>query len=1017
MAEIQSRPSSSTRGRGSGRGGRGALSSRGGRASTRSPNANGDSSFEDEGEIGFVKKKYAGEIAQIKEVFPGWSDVDIAFALQETNGDVELACTRIADGSISQWGEVQSHKKHHGRSKAKESTTAPEPTTKPARGGRAESGRGGRGKSTERGGRGGSRTRGASHVATNGSHHKENQALSIPTEKAWGDATPISSDGWGNDDTLKQASSTATKAASAALAASPAAPKPANPPTKKTWASMLRQSTEPPKPVEAAAPKSADSVEHLPPAPAPETEASEPQPIDTTSIPEESEPEKTEPEEQEESQPTTTVSTSVEPEVALPPSKDQLTEMNLEQVADTSHPPATITAASTAADSWDPRLTAASSSATPVSASQQQHQTPKAIAVGPVGSGYAASAQKATERVSRGPTHHQRRILDQEEAVRMPGHREVDRATVQFGAFSLVDAEEDVDEDREDAETRAQPPADSPVAHPRASLPPAQLAPTSDTFSASKPTAPSAAVAAPSIPTGPAASSTLIASATPAAPTAPAGAPTQPAAAAGMFRTNLDALAAAYPQAQVLTSKTAQQPPQGPQQYGRFPQPGSQDQPGFPQKSYDTFAGQTSTPNIPQSQSQYEAGIPAQASQAQQGPIQQPTGGAFSSAPNDYSYYASADQGNRGAPYNNNFYNQQYGGAQQQQQQQPAAQTAGQQGAPQDGAIASQQRGFGAYNNSQNDNQYPQSSVQASRFGASAAADAQNSGHNTPNPTQSHPPPGNPGHGMQPQGQGQYSGYNHPYYQSPYYSSYMYGNTYGAGNYGGGPYGKGSVYGQPHQYGMSPQAAAPFDHSSSGNTGFGQSSLHRGDSGLSSGLGGDYQRGASTQMGGQPGIGGAGGFGGGMHDSFGRGAGSGYSSQAGQSGYNAQGSQAGNAGSGADDLKPQYGGDSKTTGGPSPSLGAAARPGSAANPAASQSTLPPPQSNPQGMGGYGGYQSHLQGQHGLHGSQSGSGGAGYGMGGGAGQGHGNTYPYGNQYGGGSFYGNQQQRGGWGGNYH
>lgn len=55
----------------------------------------------------------------------------------------------------------------------------------------------------------------------------------------------------------------------------------------------------------------------------------------------------------------------------------------------------------------------------------------------------------------------------------MPGNREVDRAAVQFGAFNLNGSEEDVEGDREEPETRTQPPADSPVSQPRAALPPA----------------------------------------------------------------------------------------------------------------------------------------------------------------------------------------------------------------------------------------------------------------------------------------------------------------------------------------------------------------------------------------------------------------------------------------------------------------------------------------------------------------------------------------------------------------
>ena len=149
----------------------------------------------------------------------------------------------------------------------------------------------------------------------------------------------------------------------------------------------------------------------------------------------------------------------------ITPSKDDLTEDNLEQIPDASNPAPTATAASTAASSWDPRN--ASTTGTPYSL---QHGQPQAIR--PPTSGFQASALKATGTSGRTPSY-QRRVLDQEEAVRMPGNREVDRATVQFGAFNLSgNGEEDVDGEREEPETRAQPPQHSPVA-PRAALPPA----------------------------------------------------------------------------------------------------------------------------------------------------------------------------------------------------------------------------------------------------------------------------------------------------------------------------------------------------------------------------------------------------------------------------------------------------------------------------------------------------------------------------------------------------------------
>jgi hypothetical protein len=102
MSEVQSRPAAS-RGRGSARGGRGSFSSRGGRGG-RSHTTNGDkpdttaASIEDDGEVGQLKKQYGGRVATIKEMFPDWTDEDIVFALQETNGDLETTVDRITDG-------------------------------------------------------------------------------------------------------------------------------------------------------------------------------------------------------------------------------------------------------------------------------------------------------------------------------------------------------------------------------------------------------------------------------------------------------------------------------------------------------------------------------------------------------------------------------------------------------------------------------------------------------------------------------------------------------------------------------------------------------------------------------------------------------------------------------------------------------------------------------------------------------------------------------------------------------
>lgn len=409
-------------------------------------------------------------------------------------------------GNISQWGEVSSQKKDRTKSKAKDTFTtttgADGPAaTRTARGGRVDGTRG-RGRVTERGARGAIRGRSVK-PATDAPRAKENQPLSVPTDEsnAW-DTTKTNDDGgWA------QAAATSPWGVSAATDSTPAVTsKPAETPapaavpqgSQKTWASMLRQSTvpkpapQPPKEVSATKPEPA-----LEPLPAAVAEPSHPAPAEAEAPTEiatptpapvpEDEPESiaelsAEPQDEQTVADTTTV---VVPEVALPPSKDQLTETNLEQVADISNPPRTDTVASEAADSWDPRAATLSATATPLSASQAQHQPHKTPA-----SGFAATAIKATERTAlpRTAPNHQRRFLDQQEAVRMPvaANSQLERTTLQFGAFNLNEGEDDIDGDREEPETRAQPPADSPVTQPRASLPPAPQAALPDVYSAQK---------------------------------------------------------------------------------------------------------------------------------------------------------------------------------------------------------------------------------------------------------------------------------------------------------------------------------------------------------------------------------------------------------------------------------------------------------------------------------------------------------------------------------------------------
>lgn len=838
MSDVQTRPVARGGRPSAARGGRGGFSSRGARSS-RTPNTNGSAkhdqeptslpTLDDQGEIADLNKAHGSKIPIVKELFPDWSEVDILYALKETDGDETLTIERIIDGSISQWGEVSNQKKDRTKSKAKDTFTTTTGADAPAsnnsrnaRGGRPEGARG-RGRATERGSRGAARGRSA-QPATNGSRPKDGQPLSVPTDEsnAWDTAKNTDDGGWA---TAAAATSWEPAAPSdPAPAASSNASEPAKSAvipqgTSKTWASMLRQSVvvpkpAPPPPREPSAPKQEPALEPLPAAtdaaPAPETEPEqEPETIAELSA-----------EPQTEHAPADDA-TVVVPEVALPPSDDQLTKTNLEQVADSSHPPATETAASEAADSWDPRAAAGSATATPISASQAQHQAHKAPS-----SGYAASAIKATERapVPRTAAHPQRRFLDQQEAVRMPGaaSQALERATVQFGAFNLNGTEDDIDGDREEPETRAQPPADSPVAQPRASLPPAPQA-VPDAYTAQKPVS--------SLPPG-------------ATPTGPQVPPTAPGA-------------------QQAAAQAAPQPPTQPaaQQYGRFGQAAQEQQPAFPPKPFDSY-NQGSQPSAAQS---HFDGFPSQ-QQSQTQPQSQQPGGPYSSAADQYSSYYTADQQNR-APYNA-YYAQNYG------------QQAGQ---GQEGGLASR-GGFGAYGAAQGDlaSQYPQSANQ-SRFGAAVAHD-QNSGPPTPVPATTQGPPASQNH---PQAHVAQQQHGSQFYsqQAPYYNQYYqnYNNPSQFGNYGGfGPYGKAGGYGQPQHY-----QQTPYDHASTAAGGYPQTGLHRGDSGTGASLG-DYGRSGSAQPGAQPGLA-SGGFSS-MHDSFGRT--SSYGTQAGQS-FNAASTQPG----------------------------------------------------------------------------------------------------------------------------
>lgn len=147
---------------------------------------------------------------------------------------------------------------------------------------------------------------------------------------------------------------------------------------------------------------------------------------------------------------------SSDPAIILTPSKDELTQDNLEHIPDISQPPPTATAASTIASTQDPF----------------SNLTSTQPAIRPGLSGYATSAMKATSGSGRSSSF-QRRVMEQQEAVVMPENHAVNRAAMQFGSMNINDSPDGtgLEEDREEPETRTQLPDDSPIA-PRASLPP-----------------------------------------------------------------------------------------------------------------------------------------------------------------------------------------------------------------------------------------------------------------------------------------------------------------------------------------------------------------------------------------------------------------------------------------------------------------------------------------------------------------------------------------------------------------
>lgn len=393
-----------------------------------------------------MKKKYSSSLPALKELFPDWTEDDLVFALEDAGGDLESAIERITEGNVSQWGEVKKKTTDRSRSKAKEAQSTPtETTTASVRGGRGRGGFEGRGRA--RGGRGGRGGRAGAHV--NGTRPVKVAATpTVGVAETPVDATPES----GATTQEEKHTDRETAGVSGTGDASKEPPRTSvAPEAPKKWTSLFAKPTPPPQkkpPTATPAPAPEKAAE-----PAVEQKAPEPAPVPVPVPAPAPEPAKKTPEQP---VPPAEDTTEAQPSEETKEPADDLTETNLERIPDASAPAPTATAASTIGSTAQD---AAASATTPT------RQPP---------STYPSSTLKQSFRASG----LQRRVMEQQEAVVMPANHAVDRAAVQFGSMGLNGdpTDVDIDENREQAETRAQPPQHSPVA-PRASLPPSTQAP------------------------------------------------------------------------------------------------------------------------------------------------------------------------------------------------------------------------------------------------------------------------------------------------------------------------------------------------------------------------------------------------------------------------------------------------------------------------------------------------------------------------------------------------------------
>lgn len=91
-------------------------------------------------DIKTLRAQYRQALPSLTELFPDWSHNDLLFVMDECQGDLDLAITRISEGHANQWGQVKSkkpkpkpaqlnHKKSNQKSSSSNTTAPTSPST------------------------------------------------------------------------------------------------------------------------------------------------------------------------------------------------------------------------------------------------------------------------------------------------------------------------------------------------------------------------------------------------------------------------------------------------------------------------------------------------------------------------------------------------------------------------------------------------------------------------------------------------------------------------------------------------------------------------------------------------------------------------------------------------------------------------------------------------------------------------------------------------------------------------